>query len=414
MNKEKKVIIIGAGISGLTAAIELERNGFTPTMIESTDRVGGRVKTDYENGYQFDHGFQVLLTAYPEASKYLDLEALNLRNFKPGAEIYASANPFLIIDPLRQPSAIFSTLRSPVGSFVDKWKMWKLTNELKKKTITEIFKASSTSTMEYLKGYGFSQTIIDNFFQPFFSGIFLEKELDTSSRMFQFIFKMFAEGYAAIPNKGMQAIPDQLRDQLQHTEIIYDCIVESISDKVISTSKGDYAFDFTILASPPNKILPNYSGESIIYRSTTNLYFSIPNRNGAAYIGLLPAGNGLVNNFCILTNVSDKYALDNKSLLSVTIVGPTEIAHHKLIEKVTEELSSILDLNKSEFHFLKEYNIEQALPKVALPTLELLKPQVCYNECIYLAGDYLLGGSLNAAMSSGRQTVEMMIEDMKI
>jgi len=70
--KEAKIYIIGAGVSGLIAARVLEDNGFSPTILEASERVGGRVKTDIVDGYQLDHGFQVLLTAYPAAKKYLD------------------------------------------------------------------------------------------------------------------------------------------------------------------------------------------------------------------------------------------------------------------------------------------------------------------------------------------------------
>ena len=73
--KHHNIYIIGAGISGLIAALELEKNGCHPTIIEASDSVGGRVKTDVIEGYQLDHGFQVLLTSYPAAQKYLNYEA---------------------------------------------------------------------------------------------------------------------------------------------------------------------------------------------------------------------------------------------------------------------------------------------------------------------------------------------------
>ena len=123
MKEDKKIIIIGAGVAGLVAAIELEKRGYAPTILEATDRVGGRVKTDYEDGYQFDHGFQVLLTAYPELPKYLDLKALNLKYFKPGATIYGEKKTFRLADPLRDPGSLFAALFSPAGSLLDKWKI---------------------------------------------------------------------------------------------------------------------------------------------------------------------------------------------------------------------------------------------------------------------------------------------------
>jgi phytoene dehydrogenase-like protein len=168
MKKNNKVVIVGAGMAGLVAALELEKAGIPVTILEATDRVGGRVKTDYEDGYQFDHGFQVLLTAYPELEKYLDLEALKLKYFKPGAVIYTEKKSFQIVDPLRQPSALSVAIFSPVGSLLDKWKIWRLTVRLKQLTIEDIFNSPSVSTMDYLKEQGFSRRIITNFFSTFF------------------------------------------------------------------------------------------------------------------------------------------------------------------------------------------------------------------------------------------------------
>ena len=100
MNKnEIKIHIIGGGVSGLIAARVLEDHGYSPSVIEATDRVGGRLKTDVIDGYQLDHGFQVLLTAYPAAQKYLDYEALDLQRFLPGASIFKNGAQKIIGDP---------------------------------------------------------------------------------------------------------------------------------------------------------------------------------------------------------------------------------------------------------------------------------------------------------------------------
>ena len=81
--KDKKINIIGAGISGLIAAIVLEKAGYAPHIFEKTDRVGGRVKTETSGEHVFDHGFQVLLESYPMAKKYLDYPSLSLKTRKP-------------------------------------------------------------------------------------------------------------------------------------------------------------------------------------------------------------------------------------------------------------------------------------------------------------------------------------------
>ncbi|MFT5942170.1 MAG: phytoene dehydrogenase-like protein, partial [Sediminicola sp.] len=208
--KGYKINIVGAGISGLIAALVLEKEGYTVTIYEGTDRAGGRIKTDNYDGYQLDHGFQVLLDAYPMARKYLDLESLSLQKFLPGAVIFKDGKKKTLGDPLRNLSLLFPTLISNIGNFSDKFKILKLNLELKRMSIEQVFSSRETSTLTYLKEKGFSNDIIFSFFKPFFSGIFLEPNLETSSRMFQFVYKMFGEGLAVLPKSGIGAITDQL------------------------------------------------------------------------------------------------------------------------------------------------------------------------------------------------------------
>lgn len=414
--QEEKIVIIGAGISGLVAAIELEKAGFKPTILESADRIGGRVKTDDYEGFLLDHGFQVLLTAYPEAKKYLDYDALDLKYFEPGAFICTEDKTMRISDPLRQPSTIFNMAFSPVGTLSDKLKIFKWNKALKKLSVEDIFAKEEQTSLSFLKNYGFSDTIIDQFFKPFFGGIFLENDLNTSSRMLEFVFKMFGEGHAALPSNGMQAIPKMLADQLSQTDIQFNKFVEKVAPKKIFLINGEaIEADVVIIATQPDKILPQMAGQFEGYQSVINLYFeSDVNPVEQALIALVPSEDYLINNFCVMNSTAKNYTSNGKHLISVSVNNNKDYEAKTLSNKVINELRALYpSLIKSEIKLLKHYYIDKALPKINDFQYSMKPSNTKVQEGIYLAGDYLLNGSINAAMLSGRLAAQAIYEDIK-
>jgi protoporphyrinogen oxidase len=407
--EEEKIYIVGAGLSGLIAALELEKAGFSPIILEASEEIGGRMKTDEVDGFLLDHGFQVLNTAYPEAKKYLDFQALRLKTFDPGAVIFDGKDSYIITDPMRNPLKIVGMAFSQVGTLLDKVKMFTLTQGLKKKSNEEIFNEPSIPTQQYLKDYGFSDRIINNFFKPFFRGIFLEKHLNTSSRMFEFVFKMFALGNAAVPEKGMGEIPAMIRRQLSKTQIYFQTPVKEIQGKTIHLESGDsLEADRIIIAVQPDKVMKQLQGQFAPARQVINLYFSLQKSFLARpMIGLL-TGDYLINNLVFMDDVSKAYSSNGRALLSVTVLE-SELSEKELIKAVQAELQEISGVNAEYFKFVQAYYIPYALPN-----LDDLKYSIPMTECkitdhVYLAGDYLLNGSINAAMTSGRTAAEAVV-----
>lgn len=408
--KEQKIYIIGAGLSGLVAAIELEKAGFSPIILESTDQVGGRMKTDQVDGFLLDHGFQVLLTAYPEVNRYLNLPALNLKTFDPGAVIFDEKDSYIISDPLRNPLKVVGMAFSRVGTFLDKVKMYSLTQELKKKSVEDIFNEPSIPTLQYLKNYGFSDQIINNFFKPFFRGIFLEKQLNTSSRMFEFVFKMFSQGHAAIPEKGMQEVPNMLRKQLGTTQIYFNSPVEKVEGQTITLKNGEQLeADRILICTQPDQIMPQLQGQFSKPKQVINLYFSLQKSFMARpMLGLVPGEKFLINNLVFLDDVSASYSTSDRSLLSVTVLE-SDLEEKELIKQVQKELEHISGIKGDYFKFIKSYYIPYALP-----SLDDIKGSIPITECkitdhVFLGGDYLLNGSTNAAMTSGRLVAQSVL-----
>tara|TARA_B100000809_G_scaffold72567_2_gene70300 strand:+ start:3667 stop:4917 length:1251 start_codon:yes stop_codon:yes gene_type:complete len=410
MNKQDcKIHIIGAGVSGLVAARVLEDNGYSALIIEATDRVGGRVKTDIVNGYQLDHGFQVLLTAYPVAQKYLDFESLDMQRLLPGASIFKNNKQKIIGDPLKDFSLLFSTLFSGIGTFSDKLKILKLNNSLKGKNISAIFSEKEKSTFSYLSDFGFSNEIITDFFNPFFSGIFLESQLETSSRMFEFIYKMFGEDSVAIPRAGIEAIPKQLLKNLKNTSFKFNTKVTSVIDGEITLNDHTkLESNFTIIAADASNLIPSFKNNLIKWNSCYTLYFETESRViRKQLIGLIPKRGTLINNIFYHTSLKTNKSA-NKELLSVTVIDNKNLTDRVLIDRVKIELKEHCGIDSCKF--IKQYTIPRALPKLNDLQYEKLPSETTLTNKLFLAGDTQLNGSLNAAMISGERAAMGVIE----
>ncbi len=407
------ITIIGAGISGLTAAVYLYKKGYKIQILEASERAGGRIKTDIINGYRFDRGFQVLLTEYPETKALLDYKKLNLKRFLPGATVLYDGGQFQIADPFRRPSATFATLFAPVGSLKDKINTLFLKNKLVKISVANIFNQREKTTLNQLSDYGFSQKMIERFYKPFFSGIFLENDLKTSSNMFDFVMKMFSEGDAAIPELGMEEIPKQLLAMLPENSVHYNVKVsEIINNKIICQDGQTFETDKIIIATEATGFAKKYIPESKTkFHQVTNVYFEANFAPTKKAVVILNASKNKkwVNNMTFMSNVSDKYAPSGKVLISVSYNGIPEIDDDILSENMKKELEFWYGNQVKDWKIVNSYRINYALPNQEKVINELSNSDIQINNNLFVCGDYLMNGSINAAMKSGRLVAETII-----
>lgn len=403
------VIIIGAGAAGLVAAIELEKAGHRPLLLEADDRVGGRLKTDQVEDFRLDRGFQVLLTDYPEVSRYLDLKALGVNTFRPGGHIHTRQQHFRFADPLREPAQIIRSTLSPIGTLSDKIKLGQLGLKLRSKSIEDCFNGyTEKPTIDYLWSLGFSEQIVERFFRPFFGGIFLEQELTTPAAMFRFIFKMFGKGGAGLPAGGIEAVAKQLAGQLTQTEIRFNTPVQNVNGTTVTLADGT-TLDASgiIIACPPETILPQLTGDAVTWKSTSNLYFYSSRRlKENRLINLVSDPTSLINTFAVLDEVSPGYKLDGQggSLISVTL--REVITRDSQLAQAEQDLLRHSRLPNDALRFLKHYEVKQALPRLDPVTYRYDPTHARIDDRIFLAGDHQLNGSLDAAMKSGRLAAE--------
>jgi phytoene dehydrogenase-like protein len=409
-------IIIGGGLAGLSAARQLHAQGIDFKLFEATERIGGRVKTEVVNGFRLDRGFQVLLTEYPEAKRWLDYKKLALKSFTPGALLLLPGGKKSHIgDPLRDFSSLLPTLFSSTGNLMDKLRILKLKTRLAKLTIEEIFQQKEKTTLEALSGdYGFSNQMIEQFFTPFFAGIFLEKKLTTSRRMFDFVFKMFGEADTAIPNLGMEEIPKLLAQPLPENLITTNARVLKIENQTVYLEDGSaFSAPNIIVATEATSFVKELERVKTRYQSTTHLHFiaEIPPLK-KPIIALNTNKERLANNICTISQVASGYAPVNKSLVSISVVGKSDFSKKEIVKAIRSELKTWFGKAVEDWEHLDTKVIEYALPNQSNVHHEISKQDFKIRKGLYLCGDFQLNGSINAAMKSGREVAELVTKDL--
>ena len=324
------IIIVGAGLAGLTCAKVLHERRQPFMILEASDGPGGRVRTDVSpSGFRLDRGFQVLFTAYPAARRHLSLARLDLRPFDPGAIIVKDGKRRTLSDPTRDLAALPASAFNGMASFSDKRLVLKLRREVKRTPLAEIFSGDDTSTLEYLRDFGFSERFVDNFARPFYGGIFLDRSLETSAAMFRFTFKMLSEGEIVVPAEGIGAITEQIVRLLPVNDVRYLArVVEVLTDGTraygVRTDEGAVveADAVVVAADPPTTARLTGAPLPTTPVAVTCIYYYGPRPlYGGKKIVLNAAPDAFVNNLVQLTNVAPTYAPAGQHLLSATRAG---------------------------------------------------------------------------------------------
>jgi phytoene dehydrogenase-like protein len=404
------IIIIGAGVAGLTCAKYLKDRGIQSLILEASDDVGGRVRTDVHEGFLLDRGFQILLTAYPEAERLLNYESLDLKAFKSGAMIRdAQKNDFSVLaNPFKEPSQLLPSMFSKVGSLADKLRVLRMildTNNVQE----EVFENKGISTMEYLQNYGFSDEMIRDFFKPFFGGVFLENELVTSSNFFKYTFGKFYEGDAVLPAKGIQEIPKQIAKNLYIGTVKLNTKVVRIDGNRVYLENGDKLYGEKIILATDgfqaDKLLGKTPDRK--FNSTTCTYFSADKSPlKEKMLALNPNRASMVHNLCVPSDIAPNYAPEGKSLISISTQSFDLYDEKELAKHIKRELTEWFGKEVETWQHLRTYHIPQALPTYLNSENNAQKLQL--SDILYQCGDATAYPSLNAAMATGRKVAEMI------
>jgi phytoene dehydrogenase-like protein len=413
------VIIVGAGLAGLACAIHLTRAGREVLIVEASDGVGGRVRSDVVDGFILDRGFQVLLTAYPEAKAMLNYDALDLRAFRPGALVQHNGARSLLGDPFRDPKSILSSVRAPVGTLVDKARVGFARLTAGWGPMADLWKRPETSTAERIRALGVSTAMTEQFFQPLFAGIQLDPSLSTSSRMFDFVFRMLADGDNAIPAQGIGTISTQLASRIPAGAIRLRTRVASVGPGVVTLTEAATlrAGAVVVATDGPQaaKLLggrfpePGSNAVACLYFAADEAPIDSPvlvlNGDGPSA--------GPVNNLCVPSLLSRAYAPAGSHLISASVIAARpngvdrETWARSLDESARVQLRGWFGSQVDGWATLPMAEIPHAQP--AQRSLEPFERSVDMGEGLFVCGDHRDQASINGALTSGRRAAAAVL-----
>lgn len=393
----KPVVIIGAGMAGLQAAVQLHLNQIPFVLVDAQNQVGGRVHSEHVKGFTLGVGFQVLQTNYPEVQRSLDLHALDLVAFKSGAYLWNNDGWLAFVNPLKQPESLFAALASGIMTLRDAYllaRLWFITQA----EVQPL--GSKESTQDFLHRWGFTLKFQSHFLRPFFGGIFLSAGLNPPASLFRYYMKQFLEGSAVMPAAGIGAIPAQLAAALPAGSIRLGTQVTQVSARQVTFADGSFLDAERVIlatdASAAAKLL-GVSLEKGVFWSSKTLYFQAPaSADKKSMLHLVP--NSRVLHYAYLNHVQPSYAPKGKDLISVTTLDVSMQS-----ADVLAELTPFVGPSIQKWVFLKEYFLPEALPVVG--AFDELK-QKAADVGIVLAGDFTGFASLQSAMHSGREAAE--------
>ena len=401
-------LVVGAGLAGLTAAKVLSQSGREVLLLEKSDGVGGRVRTDQYKDFLLDRGFQVLLTAYPELPKHLNLSLLELHSFESGATIFSDGHFSKVGDPFRNVSSIMSTAFTKTIGMQDKIKLLKLRNSLIGRKKIYFQQKDDKRILETFEELGFTSKAINSFFKPLVGGIQLDPSLSGSTRLCFLVLKMLFIGDAAIPSRGMGAISEQLSKQINESSIRLTSPVDKVEGKKVILESGESFLPSNLIIATEGPATAKLLGqESPLSRSVSCIYFSAPQAPSSSKAILLNGEkNGPALNVAIMSNISPSYSKNGKALIAVAI--PNTIKPDSM-ENVLIQMRKWFGDSVDSWEHIKTYSIEHGQPD--LRPGDPFRKSIKNSEGVYICGDHRDTPSIQGALVSGRRAAEICLKN---
>ena len=400
-----EVVVIGAGLAGLSAAVRLQAAGTDVHVLESSGSVGGRLTTERIDGFVVDQGFQVLNTGYPRAAD-LDLDALELGWFWPGAVFRVDGRVHRVLDPRRRPSGAPGTFRAPLGSLRERAALARYALTAAYSPVARLSEATDQPAAQALLAAGVGRTAIERFLRPFLAGVLLESELSTSRRYVDLLLRSFVRGAIGLPASGMQAVGEQLASRLDRARLHLRTPVTAISTGLVTTARGTCHTDAVVVAADPSAAAALLPGlDAAAPRQVTTHLHVLPTSPWSAPLIVLGEPGGRLVNSVVVSDAQPRYSPDGRALLASSSLAPTAE------RDVRAEIARMHGVLVAELEHLSTVTVHGAQP-AALPPLDLRRP-VDLGGGLYVCGDHRDTPSIQGAMASGARAARAVIRALR-
>ena len=401
------VVVVGAGLAGLRCAQVLGEAGRDVVVLEASDGVGGRIRTDRVDGFLVDRGFQLLNPAYPAVRRWVDVDALHLQPFGAGVAARTETGLDLLGHPLRNPALVPASLRTAVRrprevAALARWAAPLLRPRPGRELVDVLEARADVDRRTALDGAGVDgllRRVVDRFF----AGVLLEDDGSTADRFALLLTWMFVRGVPALPRDGMQALPAQLAGTLGD-RVRLGQPARRVSGTSVETDDGRWTADHVVVATGAPEAAELTGLPVPATKGVVTVWWSAPTApdTDLLHVDARRTPAGPLVNAAVVSRAAPSYAPPGRHLVQ----GSALLRDGHDTDAMRRHAGDLLGVDPAGWEVVARHEVPHALP--AQPTPFSAARPVRHGDLV-VCGDHRDTGSIQGALVSGQRAAESLL-----